>query len=101
MDPTYSDICETKLITIVSILHAIQQQPLFDGREQDIQLEITCTGPADKHNLEVSFTGCPDCIISLFPHQTNNAVNVGYGEMKKIVYGRRPLFVQFAIIQAL
>jgi hypothetical protein len=80
MDPTYSDICETKLITRY-ILHAMQ--PLFDDHERDIRLEFTFTEPADNHNREVSFTGCPDCIISVFPHQADNAVNVGYGEVKR------------------
>ncbi|CAO3674037.1 unnamed protein product [Rhizopus stolonifer] len=80
MDPTYSNICETKLITRY-ILHAMQ--PLFDDHERDIRLEFTFTEPSDNHNREVSFTGCPDCIISVFPHQTDNAVNVGYGEVKR------------------
>ncbi|CAO3616190.1 unnamed protein product [Mucor fragilis] len=80
MDPTYSDICETKLITRY-ILHAMQ--PLFDDHERDIRLEFTFTEPADNYNREVSFTGCPDCIISVFPHQTDNAVNLGYGEVKR------------------
>ncbi|KAG1447803.1 hypothetical protein G6F55_010941 [Rhizopus delemar] len=79
MDPTYSNIRETKLITRY-IIHAIQ--PLFDDHERDIRLEFTFTEPADNYNREVSFTGCPDCIITVFPHQTDDGVNVGYGEVK-------------------
>lgn len=79
MDPIYLDIRETKLITRY-IIHAIQ--PLFDDHERDIRLEFTFTEPADNHNREVSFTGCPDCIITVFSHQTDDGVNVGYGEVK-------------------
>ncbi|KAI9244742.1 hypothetical protein EDC94DRAFT_590698 [Helicostylum pulchrum] len=61
-------------------------QPLFDDHERDIRLKFTFTEPADNHNREVSFTGCPDCIISVFPHQTDNAMNVGYGEAKRQCY---------------
>ncbi|CEP11401.1 hypothetical protein [Parasitella parasitica] len=77
MDPTYTDICETTLITRY-VLPAIQH--LFD---RDIRLEFTFTEPADNYNREVGFTGRPDCIITIFPHQTDNGVNVGFGEVKK------------------
>lgn len=68
IDPTYLNICETTLITRY-ILHAIQ--PLFDDHERDIRLEFTFTEPANSHNREVSFTGRPDFIITVFPHQTD------------------------------
>ncbi|KAI7873133.1 uncharacterized protein EV154DRAFT_528726 [Mucor mucedo] len=80
MEPTYSEIPETRLIARY-ILHAIQ--PLFDDDELDIKLDFTFTERVDTQNREISLAGCPDCIISIYPHQTDNAMNLGYGEVKK------------------
>lgn len=91
MDPTNTDISETTLITRY-VLPAIQ--PLFDDHDRDVRLEFTFTEPADNYNREVCFTGRPDCIITIFPHQTDNGVNVGFGEVKKF-NSRRPSFGQF------
>lgn len=81
MDATNDDISETTLITRY-ILPALQ--PLFDNHERNIRLEFTSTELADKPKRPPSFNGCPDCIIAVFPHQTDDGVNVGYGEVKRL-----------------
>lgn len=48
-------------------------QPLFDDHERDIRLEFNFTEPADNRNREVSFTGCPDCIIRPIYHVLFNS----------------------------
>ncbi|KAG0738005.1 hypothetical protein G6F33_012155 [Rhizopus arrhizus] len=80
MDPTNLDICDTTLVTRY-ILHAIQS--LFDDHERDIRLKFAFTESSDNHNPEVSFTGYPECIITVFPYQTDDGVNVGYDEAKR------------------
>ncbi|OAD71415.1 hypothetical protein PHYBLDRAFT_170779 [Phycomyces blakesleeanus NRRL 1555(-)] len=57
--------CKTTLITRY-ILHEIQ--PLFDDHKRDIRLEF-------------GFIGYSDCIITVFPHHTDNGMNAGYDEM--------------------
>lgn len=62
-------------------MHTIQ--PLFDDDEGEVQLEFTFTDSPDCNNCEISFTGCPDCIISLYLHRKDYSVNLGYGEVKR------------------
>ncbi|KAI9012692.1 hypothetical protein CLU79DRAFT_722191 [Phycomyces nitens] len=80
MDPTNTDISETTLIVryIVPLL-----EPLFDNDDLNIQLNFTGSELAEKYKRPPQFNGCPDCIITCFPHQTDNGINVGYGEVKK------------------
>ncbi|KAG1034973.1 hypothetical protein G6F43_013320 [Rhizopus delemar] len=80
MDPTNADILETILINryIIPLL-----QPLFDNDGISIQLDFTATELAEKCRRPPNFNRCPDCIISCFPHQTNDGINIGYGEVKK------------------
>ncbi|KAL0086856.1 hypothetical protein F4703DRAFT_1539113 [Phycomyces blakesleeanus] len=59
--------CKTTLITRY-ILHEIQ--PLFDDHKRDIRLEF-------------GFIGYSDCIITVFPHHTDNGMNAGYDEVKR------------------
>lgn len=96
MDPSNSDMCETTLITGY-ILHAIQS--LFDDHERDIRLEFTFTIPADSPDQAVSFTGNPDCIISMFPHQTDDKVNMGYGEVKRKSMGGNHYLVNWDLMR--
>ncbi|CEP13528.1 hypothetical protein [Parasitella parasitica] len=80
MDPTNTDISETTLITryIVPLL-----PPLFDNDDLNIRLDFTATELAEKCKRPPNFNGCPDCIITRFPHQTDDGINIGYGEVKK------------------
>ncbi|ORX45665.1 hypothetical protein DM01DRAFT_1294422 [Hesseltinella vesiculosa] len=80
METTNDDIYEATLITRY-LLPALQ--PLFDDHEQNIRLEFTSTEFADKHKRPPNFNGCPDCIITSFPHQTDDGVNAGFGEVKR------------------
>ncbi|KAF7720543.1 hypothetical protein EC973_007596, partial [Apophysomyces ossiformis] len=79
-DATNLEIWETTLITryLVPAL-----QPLFDHRERNVRLEFTATDLADKHKRPPSFNGSPDCIITTFPHATDDGVNIGFGEVKR------------------
>lgn len=81
MHRTNNDISETTLITryIVPLL-----QPLFDNDDLNIRLDFTATELAEKCKRPPNFNGCPDCIITRFPHQTDDGINIGYGEVKKI-----------------
>ncbi|KAI9006715.1 hypothetical protein CLU79DRAFT_892125 [Phycomyces nitens] len=67
MDPTNTDISETALITryIVPLL-----EPLFDNDDLNIQPNFTASELADKYKRPPHFNGCPDCVITCFPHQT-------------------------------
>ncbi|KAG0162917.1 hypothetical protein DFQ30_001020, partial [Apophysomyces sp. BC1015] len=79
-DATNLEISETTLITryLVPAL-----QPLFDHRERNVRLEFTATDLADKQKRPPSFNGSPDCIITTFPHATDDGINVGFGEVKR------------------
>jgi hypothetical protein len=33
------------------------------------------------HSLNPTFNGNPDCIVTSFIHETDNGVNIGYGEV--------------------
>ncbi|CAO3700880.1 unnamed protein product [Rhizopus stolonifer] len=74
MDPTNTDISEATLITryIVPLL-----QPLFDNDDLNIRLDFTATEFAEKCKRPPNFNRCPDCIITRFPHQTDDGFNIG------------------------
>ncbi|ORX62855.1 hypothetical protein DM01DRAFT_1007454 [Hesseltinella vesiculosa] len=80
-DPTNGQMSETTLITryLVPLL-----QPLFDNKNKSIRIEFTATDRADSSKRPPQFTGSPDCILTIFPHATDDGVNVGFGEIKKM-----------------
>ncbi|KAI7847693.1 hypothetical protein BDC45DRAFT_451436, partial [Circinella umbellata] len=73
-------ISETAFITRY-ILPALQ--PLFDNHERNIRFEFSCTDLADNHKRSSGFNSCPDCTITIFQHQTDDGVNVEFGEVKR------------------
>ncbi|CEG83029.1 hypothetical protein RMATCC62417_17007 [Rhizopus microsporus] len=81
MDSTNTDISETTLITryIVPLL-----QPLFDNGDLNIRVDFTATELAEKCKRPLNFNRRPDCTITRFPHQTDDGINIGYDEVKKI-----------------
>ncbi|SAM09810.1 hypothetical protein [Absidia glauca] len=60
-------------------------QPLFDNRERNVRLEFTATDLADKKKGPPSFNGSPDYVITIFPHATDDGINIGFGEVKSSV----------------
>lgn len=53
----------------------------FDDHDKNIRLDFTFTGPADKSPTHArTFDGNLDCIIMSFMYETDNGVNIGYGE---------------------
>jgi hypothetical protein len=96
MDPTNTDISETTLITryIVPLL-----QPLFDNDDLNIRLDFTATELAEKCKRPPNFNGCPDCIITRFPHQTDEGINIGYGEVKKISMASNHYLVNWDLVR--
>ena len=80
VDATNIEISETAFITRY-ILPALQ--PLFDNHERNIRFEFSCTDLADNHKRSSGFNGCPDCTITIFQHQTDDGVNVGFSEVKR------------------
>ncbi|KAI8084068.1 uncharacterized protein B0P05DRAFT_452067, partial [Gilbertella persicaria] len=80
VDATNIEISETTFITRY-ILPALQ--PLFDNQEKNIRFEFSSTDLADNHKRSPGFNGCPDCIITIFQHQTDDGANVGFGEVKR------------------
>ncbi|ORE11720.1 hypothetical protein BCV72DRAFT_332018 [Rhizopus microsporus var. microsporus] len=83
MDSINIDISEAILIIryIVPLL-----QPLFDNDGLNIRLDFTATKLAEKCKRSPNFNGCPDCIITRFPYQTDDGINIGYDEVKKILW---------------
>ncbi|EPB86798.1 hypothetical protein HMPREF1544_06414 [Mucor circinelloides 1006PhL] len=96
MDPTNTDISETTLITryIVPLL-----QPLFDKDDLNIRLDFTATELAEKCKRPPNFNGCPDCIITRFPHQTDDGINIGYGKVKKISMASNHYLVNWDLVR--
>ncbi|KAI9276042.1 hypothetical protein BY458DRAFT_143541 [Sporodiniella umbellata] len=96
MDPTNTDISETTLITryIAPLL-----QPLFDNDDLNIRLDFTATEAAEKCKRPPNFNGCPDCIITCFPHQTDDGFNIGYGEVKKISMASNHYLVNWDLVR--
>ncbi|SAL99791.1 hypothetical protein [Absidia glauca] len=80
VDATNIEISETTFITR-HILPALQ--PLFDNQERNIRFEYSSTDLADNHKRPPGFNGCPDCTITIFRHQTDDGVNVRFGEVKR------------------
>ncbi|KAG1450537.1 hypothetical protein G6F56_008320 [Rhizopus delemar] len=80
VDTTNIEISEAIFITRY-ILPALQ--PLFDNQERNIRFEFSSTELADNHKRAPGFNGCPDCIITIFQHQTDDGANVGFGEVKR------------------
>jgi hypothetical protein len=80
MNPTNTDISETTFITRYTV-HLLQS--LFDNDDLIIRLDFTATEVADKHKRPPNFNGYLDCIITAFPHQSDDGINSGYGEVKK------------------
>lgn len=79
METPNSNTCETTLITRY-ILHTLQ--PLFDDLDNDVRLDFTFTLPAEPNQI-LHLQGSPVCIIAVSPHQTDDIIHVGYGEMKR------------------
>ncbi|KAG1152309.1 hypothetical protein G6F37_001433 [Rhizopus arrhizus] len=96
MDPTNTGISETTLITryIVPLL-----QPLFDNDDLNIRLDFTAIELAEKCKRPPNFNGCPDCIITRFPHQTDDGINIGYGEVKKISMASNHYLVNWDLVR--
>ncbi|SAM03024.1 hypothetical protein [Absidia glauca] len=77
--PHNTEIPEATLITryIVPLL-----QPLFDNDNLNIKLDFTATDLSEKYKRPSSFSGCPVCSITVFPHQTDKDINNDYNEIK-------------------
>lgn len=96
MDPTNTDIPENTLINryIAPLL-----QPLFDNDRLNIRLDFSGTELADKVKRPPSFNGCPDCMIRRFPHQTDDGINIGYGEVKKVSMASNHFLVNWDLVR--
>ncbi|KAG0192779.1 hypothetical protein DFQ28_007682 [Apophysomyces sp. BC1034] len=74
MDPTNAVIKEAELIT--------GPQTPFDGDEKHVRMRWTATEPLDSTKTTTITSIFPDCLITVYPEDTDGGVNVGYGEVK-------------------
>ncbi|KAL7335762.1 hypothetical protein PS15p_201183 [Mucor circinelloides] len=59
--------------------------PIMKPLSSSLKKQRSKTTPqlADNHKRSPGFNGCPDCIITIFQHQTDDGANVGFGEVKR------------------
>ncbi|KAG2221732.1 hypothetical protein INT45_007138 [Circinella minor] len=60
-------------------------QPLFNNHDKNIRLDFSFREAAGKSPSHApTFNGNPDYVITSFIHETDNSVNIGYGEVKPL-----------------
>lgn len=97
MDPTYECISETTYITRYILP---MMQSIFDDYDKKIQLDFTFTEVADKSSAHAStFNGNPECIFTSFMHETDNGVNIGYGEVKPLKTANNHYLVNWHLVR--
>ncbi|KAG1452553.1 hypothetical protein G6F56_007788 [Rhizopus delemar] len=97
MDPTYECISETTYITRYILP---MMQSIFDDYDKKIQLDFTFTEAADKSSAHAStFNGNPECIFTSFMHETDNGVNIGYGEVKPLKTANNHYLVNWHLVR--
>ncbi|ORX56309.1 hypothetical protein DM01DRAFT_1334784 [Hesseltinella vesiculosa] len=95
-DNTNQEFSETTLITRYL---APALQPLFDERERNIRFEFTGTDLDDKQKRPPAFSGLPDLVITVFPHGSDDGINVGYGEVKKASMATNSYLVNWDLVR--
>ncbi|KAI9489844.1 hypothetical protein BDB00DRAFT_750969, partial [Zychaea mexicana] len=79
VDPTNAVIKEAELITGY-LMPALKT--LFDDDGKHIRMRWMATEPLDGSKSTIA-SRWPDCLITMYPEDTDDGVNIGYGEAKR------------------
>lgn len=62
-------------------------------------LPFTATDLADNQKRPPTFNGSPDCIITAFPHATDDGINIGFGEIKRSTLASDHFLVNWDLVR--